>query len=112
MEIKDEKLSRDKWETCKAACDRLSCKISQNQGLLYWFTELCHRSIAKEYSVMFSRNKKNYCLQNITPPLLQPFSSIVTTGVTADHVRPSKFPIYRAINLNFIGIQLPFPRKS
>ena len=41
MEIKDEKLSRDKWETCKAACDRLSCKISQNQSLLYWFTELC-----------------------------------------------------------------------
>ena len=24
MEIKNEKLSRDKWETCKVACDRLS----------------------------------------------------------------------------------------
>ena len=72
---------------------------------------MCHRSIAKEYSVMFSRNKRNHCLQNIPPQLLQPLSSIETTGVTADYVRPSKFPIYRAIKLNFIGIQLPFPRK-
>ena len=80
------------------------------QGLLYWFTELCVVEVWQSTTRWsFHENKTNYWPQNIPLQLLQPFSSTETTCVTADHVAPNKFPIYRAIiyhlscdNLSFI----------
>ena len=55
---------------------KVSRKSLQNQGLLYWFTELCIVEVLQSTAQWsFNENKTNYWPQNIPLPLLQPLSS-------------------------------------
>ena len=78
---------------------KVSRKISQNQGLQHWFTELFVVKVLQSITQWsFHENKTNYWPQNIPPQLLQPLLFTEITWVTSDHVGPTKFPIYRTIN--------------